>query len=118
MLIKCYIETFENFIHTLNNSEYIYIEKVHDDGRVIPELYGLIITMHDENSNKFALCVKDLNTHIGNDEYNSIIVNCRLTDNVHVKLYSMNDALNIYRYMNKEHLRCFLIDDTFVKYMN
>lgn len=116
MITKCYIETFENFVYMLNNSEYMYIERIPEDGNIVPEIYGLILSMDLNKHEKFALCLRDNNEHINPEQFKNIIIQRALNDNTRVNLYSMADTLNVYRYLNKEHLRCFVLDKTFINF--
>ena len=109
-MIKYNITRYEEFSTCIVRTRPVYLEKVikYDP---IPEMYGLILPFIKDNKIVIGVFTVEDNKHIPYREFEKMLININMPGNSNVKLFNLDDLLNIYEDYDNKHYRLFILDD-------
>lgn len=115
-MIKYDINKYEEFFSSIIMMKPVYIGKLIGH-YPIPYLEGFVYPFLKDGKINILTSIFDDNKHMSREQFQRIIINCKPSEDLMVKLFELGDALRIYDQFKSLKYVLYILDDTFDKYI-
>lgn len=108
-MFKYEVKSFEEFYTCIIKEDVVYIEEF-TKNYPIPSIYGMVFPFKNDGKLNIALCTRDNNPNMSEEDFEKMIINCKLTDDAKVNMFNLEYLNYLYNTITNGNYSLFVLD--------